>query len=137
MARNGPIDDFVTAVEPMRETEDIAMMLYKRAKDQEKQLAETVRREKETRGKLGKERARFQNANVKLSSLLPKKADIEQRISYKEGKIRQTHERILLLERFVDNCTTYLAKGNVYEEKVRETQDRINEVRIFFIPCAH
>ena len=130
MARNGPVDDFVTTVEPMRETEDVGIMLYKRAKEQEKQLADTVRREKETRGKLGKERTRFQYANTKLSSLLPKKANMEQLILYKEEKVRQTHERILLLERFVDNCSMYLAKGNIYEAKVRETQDKINEVRI-------
>ena len=129
MSSNGPINDFEKTSEPLRETEDISMMLYKRAKEQEKQLAETVRREKETRGKLGKERTRFQNANAKASSLLPKKADIEHRISLKEGKISQARERILLLDRFIDNCKTFLAKGNVYEEKVRETQDKINEVR--------
>jgi len=134
MASNGPESDTAKVVEPLRETEDIAMLLYKRAKGQEKQLAETVKREKETRGKLGKERTRFQNANAKISSLLPKKADIEQRILHKEGKIRQANERILMLERFVDNCGVYLAKGNVYEEKLRETQEKINEVREFLGP---
>lgn len=133
MAENGPdnsnnFNNVEAPLEPLRETEDIAMLLYKRGKEQEKHLAETLRREKETRGKLGKAREKYQVAMGKVSSILPKKANIEQQILQKEGKIRKARERILLLERFVDNCKLFLEKGNVYEGKVRETQDKINEV---------
>lgn len=128
MAENGVVDNIDPTLEPMRETEDIAMILYKRGKEQEKQLAETLRREKETRGKLGKAKERYQVAMAKVSSILPKKADIEQRILLKEGKIRQTNERIIMLDRFIDNCKLFLEKGNIYEAKVHETKDKINEV---------
>ena len=132
MAENGLVNDVDSTVEPLRETEDIAMLLYKRGKEQEKQLAETLKREKETRGLLNKERERYQSAMAKVSSILPRKADFEQRILLKEGKVNQVQERIVLLDRFIDNCRLFLEKGNIYEAKVRETQDKINEVCMFF-----
>ena len=116
-------------MEPLRETEDMGMLLYKRGKEQEKQLAETVRREKETRKQLGKARERYQAAMAKVSHILPKKSALTEQIFHREEKLKQMNDKILKIDRFIDNCKLFLAKGNVYEDKVRETQDKINEVR--------
>ena len=115
-------------MEPLKETEDISMLLYKRGKDQEKQLLETVKRERATRELLWKAKQRYDTAIKQVGALLPKRGDLEYKLSLKEEKIRKANERILIMERFMDNCRIYIEKGNIYEAKVIETKEKINEV---------
>ncbi len=119
---------FFTTTEPLRETEDISMILYRRAKEQEALLSATRKRETQTREAIGKAKRRKEVATKEIGKILPKKAALLHQITLKEAKLKEIGERIEIVQRFKENCKLYLERGNVAERKIRETKDTINEV---------
>ncbi len=114
--------------EPFRDTEDISLILYKRAIQQEALLKETRLREKNIREEVGKAKMRYEVAALKISKILPKKAALDDTLGRKEAKLREILERINMVKRFRENCILYMERGNIAEKKVKETQDQIATV---------
>eukprot|EP00794_Sanderia_malayensis_P006125 gene6125-6829_t len=119
---------FLTTTEPFRDTEDISMILYKRAKEQEKLLLETRKRESRTRELIGKEKRRQEAATKEIGKILQKRAKLMEELSLKEDKLRTMKDRIEIVERFKQNCKLFLERGNVAEKKIKETRDEIDKV---------